>query len=442
MGFAAAVCVAAAACGKKGPPLAPLVRIPAAVDAIEATRVGSDVYVTLTIPSRNLDDFMPADVSRVEVYGYTGRNAPPRSRWVELGTLVAVVPVAPPPSPDAETDANPSPEARADAPLQGASVTVRDTLTADELMQGKLPDLAPTLRDVEPRTANPARATENGASENGASGTATTLRRYYTAFPFSPRGRPAPPGEVAELPLLPIPEAPPAVYTSYTEKHIEVTWEPSGGLLGFLLERALPDEPPPADLEDDVEPVIERPAEGPLSYNVYRELTPDLLAPPDSDEPAWRASPPLPVNMRPLAAFRFEDTTEFGRERCYTVRAVRGAGPDARVGDSSPPACLTPIDVFPPGAPQSLAAVASEGAISLVWEPNTELDLGGYVVLRGESPGDTLQPLTPAPLLVARYRDEDVTPGTEYVYAVVAVDNRFPIPNASPESNRVQETAR
>src|SRR5690349_9476880 len=91
--------VAALGCGKKGPPLAPFARIPAPIEQISASRLGSDVYVTLTLPAKDIDATMPAHVSRVEVYGYTGRTAPSRLRWPALGTLVATVPVAPPPLP-------------------------------------------------------------------------------------------------------------------------------------------------------------------------------------------------------------------------------------------------------------------------------------------------------------------------------------------------------
>ena len=42
--------LAVAGCGKKGPPLAPFVRIPAGVEKIAASRLGNDVYVTLTVP--------------------------------------------------------------------------------------------------------------------------------------------------------------------------------------------------------------------------------------------------------------------------------------------------------------------------------------------------------------------------------------------------------
>ena len=47
--------------------------------------------------------------------------------------------------------------------------------------------------------------------------------------------------------------------------------------------------------------------------------------------------------------------------------------------------CITPADTFPPAAPTSLAAVGSEGAINLIWEPSPGADLAGYIVLRGEA---------------------------------------------------------
>jgi hypothetical protein len=176
---------------------------------------------------------------------------------------------------------------------------------------------------------------------------------------------------------------------------------------------------------------------------VYREILPDPWAPPRPERDApWLAELPRPITGIPVSTLDFTDTVEFGRRRCYTVRAVRGIGRSAQIGPPSPPACLTPIDTYAPAPPQALAAFASEGAVDLIWEPNAELDLGGYIVLRGEAAGDTLHPLTAVPIPAARYRDDRAKPGVRYVYAVVAVDTRLPLPNVSAESNRVEETAR
>jgi hypothetical protein len=103
--------------------------------------------------------------------------------------------------------------------------------------------------------------------------------------------------------------------------------------------------------------------------------------------------------------------------------------------------CATAADTFAPAAPKGLQAVASTGAINLIWDANTEADLAGYVVLRGEAPGDKLQALTPAPIRDTTFRDATAQPGIRYVYAIVAVDRATP-PNMSPQSNRAEETAR
>jgi hypothetical protein len=435
------VCGVSVACGKKGPPLAPLVPIPSAVETIAAERVGNDVFVSFTIPIDNIDDYTPADLGRIDVYGYTGRTAPPRGRIFEFGTLVASVRVAPPPPEPGEEPKPGAAPVDPKLPLQGVSVTVRDTLTADELAQGKLPA-------AEPRAAPEPGTKPEPPNKNAEPGTRNReleapLKRFYTTLPYSARGRPGPQGTMAELALTAVPPAPPSAEAAYSEQAIQVSWEPAGGLIGFLLENALPDEVPFFVEDDPAAPPVDRPS-GPVLYNVYREIAPDPLAPPSPADEArqWNEAPPAPVNPLPVKTLSFTDSVEFGRTRCYTVRGVRGIAADARVGDPSPPVCVTPIDTFPPAPPQSLAAVTLQGAVDLIWEPSGDLDLGGYLVLRAEAPGDTLQPLTRMPVTAARYRDDTVSPGVRYVYAVVAVDNRFPVPNISLESNRIEETAR
>ena len=55
--------------------------------------------------------------------------------------------------------------------------------------------------------------------------------------------------------------------------------------------------------------------------------------------------------------------------------------------------------------------------------------------------GDTLQALTPEPIVETTYSDKAISPGVRYVYAIVAVDKATP-PNASPQSARQEATAR
>ena len=430
------VCFVAEGCGKKGPPLAPIVRIPSAVATIQAQRVGSDAFVTLTIPNTNIDRSMPVDIGRVEVYGYTGRRPPPPARWVEFGELVASIPVIPPRTAVIPAEAAPADPSK--GALPGTMVTVLDKLSGQKLVQGRVEEA-------------PARGRAPTPVATAAAPEPDVLRRFYTAVAFSARGRPGPPSTNAEFPFIEAPEPPTFIAAPYSETMVALQWAPSGGILGFLFNSALPPEEPP--LNELLEPIVQPPATaagtevtvptGPVKYNVYRELEPDPFAPPDPTGPLpWMEARPMPVNAAPLDAMTFSDSVEFNRERCYTVRAVRGMPPNTVEGDASTPNCFIPVDMFPPAPPVRLVAVADEGGISLIWEPNAEPDVAGYLVLRGEPTDATLQPLTPTPVTEARFRDTHVSAGKKYVYAVVALDSRLPFGNISAESNRVEEAAR
>jgi hypothetical protein len=171
-------------------------------------------------------------------------------------------------------------------------------------------------------------------------------------------------------------------------------------------------------------PPVAEPGASPLAYNVYR---PDGTAP--------------PLNPSPLTEVKFETAAgEFGKEQCFVLRTIQTVQNVTIESAASAPACLTPRDTFAPAAPAGLRAVAEEGGVNLVWEPNAETDLAGYFVLRGESP-ETLQPLMAKPIVESTYRDTSATPGTRYVYAIVAVDRAAP-PNRSAASAPEAVTAR
>jgi hypothetical protein len=177
------------------------------------------------------------------------------------------------------------------------------------------------------------------------------------------------------------------------------------------------------------------------SYAVY-EMPPSGFTPPTLQPGAL---PPYPVQltMPPVMTRAWSDSRfEVGVERCYAVRTVATTGTLIVESAPSPPACVKTQDVFAPAAPKNLAAVASEGAINLIWEANTETDLAGYLVLRGPAvDGGKLAPITPEPIKETTFRDTKVRTGVRYVYVVVAVDTAKP-QNISAQSNRVEETAR
>jgi hypothetical protein len=266
------------------------------------------------------------------------------------------------------------------------------------------------------------------------------------AIASSARGRTSPQGTVAELPLTVLPDPPSRLDVAYTADAVAIAWQPAGGLLGFLLDRALAPELPPFDsppgaavADGGLAPL----PPGPTLFNVYRDMAPDPLALPERTALPAGDVPPAPVNAAPLAATSYTDPLVLDeRKRCYVVRSVRGVAPNVVEGEPSAPACVTPVDVFPPAAPAGLDAIAGDGVISLIWVPNSEPDVAGYVVLRGEAGGDTLAPVSrDGPVAEARFSDDTVTPGVRYVYEVIAVDSRLPLPNRSAAA-RVEAVAR
>jgi fibronectin type 3 domain-containing protein len=135
---------------------------------------------------------------------------------------------------------------------------------------------------------------------------------------------------------------------------------------------------------------------------------------------------------------KYTDTRiAWGAERCYAVRTVETIGDLVLESDAQPAPCTKLVDTFPPAAPQGLTAVPNQRAISLIWEPNAEKDLGGYILLRGTSP-DKLEPITSAPIQETSFTDT-VPAGAHYVYAVKAVDKAG---NVSGPSKPEEATAR
>src|SRR5207248_5364792 len=95
-----AALIVSSGCGKKGPPLPPLVRIPAPPGDFTAVRRGSDVDLQFIVPNANTDGTRPANVQRVDVYAFTGPSNLPDEQVFKLGTKVGSVPVKAPRDPD------------------------------------------------------------------------------------------------------------------------------------------------------------------------------------------------------------------------------------------------------------------------------------------------------------------------------------------------------
>ena len=143
-------------------------------------------------------------------------------------------------------------------------------------------------------------------------------------------------------------------------------------------------------------------------------------------------------------SIRFGETYEYRAQR--VARVTVGGSTLELAGPLSPPLRIDAINVFPPGAPKGLAAVATAGengsapAIDLSWLPGTEANLAGYIVYRRElgsgsgAAAATWQRISPAqPVVGPGYHDANVQPGHTYAYAVTAIDQQATKARAPPK---------
>lgn len=407
-------------CGKKGPPLPPLVRLPVAPADFQAARRGDTVHVRFTVPSTNTDNTRPANVERVDVYALTGAEGLSAADVMAHGSKVASVAVKAPRDPNQTIEVD---EPAEDIePLEGSGLDqgvvarVEERLGAAALARGRVEVDGSKARAL---TVEPARPLPSVSMRRLPS-------RTYVGVGINKSGRSGPISTLVTVPLVPPPPAPETPEVTWTETTVTVTWPAVGprtvapASAGVLPSRPIADAAPT------------------LSYNVY-----EVPQPSGSDGAAASGSDPtardLPLTETPLAETRFSDPRmTWDTTRCYAVRAVQRFGGLTIESEERAPACVTLKDTFPPAAPKGLTAVASAGAVNLIWDANDEKDLEGYLVLRSAPAGDDLKPMTPAPILETNFRDT-VQPGERFAYAVRAVDKAG---NASPLSSRIEEAAR
>lgn len=400
--------LAGAACGKRGAPLAPLPRVPAAVQTFAALRRGDAVELTVLVPASNAAGDQPGDIGRVEVYALTAVAAPrlETGRIPGGAVLVASSPVRRPLPP-----APPLPAGTPPVPLppgvdQGASVAFSETLTPAALRATETPVVRGASED--PTVPGPIVFERPEL----------VLKRHYMAAAVSRGGRRGAWSTVRSVPVAPPSGAPSAPVLTYDATGYHLTWTPAPD--------AWQAPPPAVDLLESRPLGTVRP---PTRYNVYA-----------ADAAGTPSGAPLASESVAAPAFDVAGVT-FDAERCFVVRGVDTFDGVAIEGPASPPGCETARDTFPPPAPTALEAVGGAGVISLIWEGVEAPDLAGYLVLRGEAGGEPGTVLTPAPITARSFEDKQVTPGTRYVYVVVAIDSATPA-NRSAPSNRAEEVAR
>lgn len=379
--------------------------VPSRPESFAARRLGPVAYLQFQIPAANADGTKPADIQRVDVYGFTGQP-PGREDFFKHGMVVASVPVRKPAEEASAPKAKgkgksagrpetwPAPPARPAPSMQTGFDQGDMVVVTEPIGQAQLADV---VIPAKPGVAAP-------APEK-----LSTPIRFYVAVGVNRKGQKGAVSGRQGVALAPPPPAPSDLAVAYTETALTLVWTPGAEIGGF---------------------------------NVY-----EVPSPPPAPEgakipvpPAAVGQLPVPVNPKPLPGPPFVDSrVAFGTPRCYVVRAVSVLGAQAIESEASPARCVTLVDTFPPAAPVSLTAIGGAGAISLIWDANRETDLGGYLVMRATLPGGDFVPVTPAPIAQTTFNDTTVARGARYAYVVLAVDTAG---NRSVRSNRVEEAVR
>ena len=442
-----AIAVVATGCGRKGPPLAPLHLVPVAPANVSVSRVGDEAQIRFDVPATNQNGPTPVAIDRVEVFAATvaaGAIRPANRELLTTKYRIGTIPIKPPP---VEGEAPPAEPATDTRPGPGERTTFIEAVTAKTL--------EPVFKTPAPRTLTVTTPVPAAAAPAPAADAMTAIPGVPSlpgeSVPIPPvpplpesatpsdTGEPALPALPPLLPLSVVPgtaapalEVPAPTYAAriYTLRGVTKNGRP--GAPSTRIELPLVDPPPrpapPGAVATETSIVLTWPVPAPtgpaIAYNIYKGDGAD------------------PINAAPVAEGKYERAgVTFGTEECFTIRAVEKIGAISLESVPSPRVCLTPLDTFPPAAPKGLSIVAATGTMNLGWDANNEADLAGYLILRGEAPGDTLQPLTPAPITATSYEDKTVKAGVRYIYAIVAVDKASP-PNRSAPSPRVEETAR
>ena len=210
---------------------------------------------------------------------------------------------------------------------------------------------------------------------------------------------------VATVRVFPVPQPIPAVQFQVTETTVNLAWSAP----------------------------MQTSAGDPLSaisgYRVYRgEIDPHATVPTGKELSAVHWISPLTL-LGPSTTNSYSDTQfEFGRTYVYVVRSVVPADGNEIESDSSEPITVTPLDTFPPAAPQDVVAAALSGVapstfvVDLSWSITLETDFAGYRVYRSEQEGARGEPVTMDLLPTPAFRDSSVAPGHHYWYTVTALD--------------------
>jgi hypothetical protein len=347
-----------AACGKKGPIMAPLIRIPQYVKDLAVSRVGNLVDLIWTNPTASID----------------GR---PLGRITEVDVWVIEEPVA--------GTGQPAKPARADFEKKARLL---QKVPEDRLVSLVRNDTAKPemVLSIEPDPSDLAKKS-----------------MYFSLRVRDEKKRLSEFSEPAGLTASPTLPPPLDLKARLFADRIELSWKPAE------MPAEKPQEKP---MEKPAEKPAKKPAEKPAGpaiggYNIYRSEA---------------GGPPVRQNSAPLKETTYKDQAfSFGKTYQYFVR-MGSASAAAVESQNSKSVTVDAVDTFPPAAPKGLSVISGQGFIALSWEPASESDLAGYRVWRRTAEGTSWDLVKELPPAESSYTDTSVENNKRYVYSITAFD--------------------
>jgi predicted phage tail protein/predicted small lipoprotein YifL len=220
LALALLVALPLAACGRRGPPVPPETRLPAAVQDLTVNVLGEGVTLTWTLPRIRVDRSPIKELGRTEVYRRleTGAREPVRPAVLSFGGLFG-----------------------GPAELVGF----------DRVANIPITDPSKPAPEKPPAEKGPAEVVGSRVTYTDAQGLGFGRRYTYVVVAVDAQGRPSPPSNRVTIALTAPPEPPTAVQAQAGDRQVRLSWTA------------------PARREDG------SPVEGPVFYNVFRGAAPD-----------------------------------------------------------------------------------------------------------------------------------------------------------------------
>lgn len=376
----AALAAGAAACGKKGPPVAPIRLAPAAARELRVRQVGGEVILTAILPGTRTDG---SPLGRAVVRVMKMQAAPTFTpAAVSRRYLLRLF------EKEAATLATLSGEALA-AAAPGGRLVYRDAIA---------PDALPGIPAPPPAAATPGTAAPDVPVPRGAPVPRSSPRHLYSVLIHDPDEKRSSLAMPVPLDLAPAPPPPRELAVEAAEGEIRLSWSPGEG------------------------------APAGLRFNVYR------LAERAVGEPG------APLNPAPIEETSWVDRTfRYGEACVYLVRAVASGEGTPRESTGSAPVRVVPRDVYPPKAPDGLAVAIEGGAIRLYWYPNEEDDLMGYrIYRRAAASGEEWRVVAEVDPAEPSWGEPAAAAGVRYDYRVTAFDSAEPPNESAPSAEETE----